>query len=231
MNTRCYSFAIALLVVSPSSCNRGAEVAFFSIDGYSFSWWERHVVRSIAEQAVADVRKLLPDLPKQLTIRIQSDASLNEETGEDSDTLQPNMVLWNVDPKHSGGVTAVARARLRSSLFHELHHLVRDAAVARETILDRAVSEGLATAFERDFAGSKKPWCNYPNEAVGWIHEIARLPPSEPREYWTTQHPDGRRWAAYQAGTHVVDRAIKASSKSSAELAKAPTRTILDLAL
>lgn len=230
MNTRYYSLALALLVVSPSSCNGGTEVAFFSIDGPGFSWWERHVVRSIAEEAVTDVRKLLPGLPKQLTIRIQSDASLSEETGEEADGVQPNTVVWTVDPKHEGGVTAVARARLRSSLFHELHHLARDASQPRDTILDRAVGEGLATTFERDFAGSRKPWCNYPSEAAGWIHEIARLPPSEPREPWTNRHPDGRRWAAYQAGTYVVDRAMKSSKKSSADLALASTHTILALA-
>jgi hypothetical protein len=44
------------------------------------------------------------------------------------------------------------------------------------------------------------------------------------------QHPDGRRWIAYKVGTYLVDRAIAASGKSSAELVLTPTREVLEMA-
>jgi hypothetical protein len=44
------------------------------------------------------------------------------------------------------------------------------------------------------------------------------------------QHPDGRRWIGYRAGTYIADRAIAASSRSAAELVQTPTGEILSLA-
>jgi uncharacterized protein YjaZ len=44
------------------------------------------------------------------------------------------------------------------------------------------------------------------------------------------QHPDGRRWIGYRAGTLIVDRAIAASGASSAALVRVPTADILALA-
>lgn len=44
------------------------------------------------------------------------------------------------------------------------------------------------------------------------------------------RHPDGRQWIGYRAGTHIADRAIKASGLSAAQLVNVPTAEILKLA-
>ncbi len=44
------------------------------------------------------------------------------------------------------------------------------------------------------------------------------------------QHPDGRRWIGYRAGTYIADRAISESGRSAAELVLIPNEEILKLA-
>jgi uncharacterized protein YjaZ len=123
----------------------------------------------------------------------------------------------------------IARAQLRSSLFHELHHLIRRTGVER-SLLEVAISEGMATAFERDFAGARAPWGHYPPEVSSWVEELRHLPTTAERRHWLFRHPDGRRWVAYKAGTYLVDRAMCASGKSSADLASTSSAEVLSLA-
>jgi hypothetical protein len=228
--------AIGMACLAPA-CNstRGdpnTRVEFFVTEGHAFSWWDRHALRAIAKEAVADVRPLLPALPRELTVRIQSaDADQTiADTGETVTGSQPDTVIWLVDTRRPTGAMAVARAQLRAAVFHELHHLVRDAVIERSSMLDRAVTEGLATAFERDYADVSPAWGWYPAEAAAWVDELRHLPSTAPRSDWMSQHPDGRRWIAPRAGTYLADRAQRASHKSSAELVTAPTDEILALA-
>ena len=44
------------------------------------------------------------------------------------------------------------------------------------------------------------------------------------------QHPNGTRWIGYRAGTYLVDRAMRASGKSAADLVAMPTEDLLRLA-
>jgi uncharacterized protein YjaZ len=96
--------------------------------------------------------------------------------------------------------------------------------------MDGVVSEGLATAFERDFGGRRPPWGDPPDEVAAWIAELRLLPASAPYHHWMFRHPDGRQWIGYRAGTWIADRAIAASGRSAAELACAPAGEVLALA-
>jgi uncharacterized protein YjaZ len=100
-----------------------------------------------------------------------------------------------------------------------------------ESLMDRVISEGMATAFERDFAGATYPWGQYPDDVAAWVTELMALPKDAPRDHWMSRHPDGRRWIGYKAGTYLVDRAIKASGKSAAELVSASTEDVIRMAL
>lgn len=42
---------------------------------------------------------------------------------------------------------------------------------------------------------------------------------------------DGRRWVGYKVGTYLVDRAMKVSGKSSAELFSVSTEDVIAMAL
>ena len=98
--------------------------------------------------------------------------------------------------------------------------------------MDTVVSEGMATAFERDFAGTKPPWGEYPEDVESWVEELLGLTMSAYGSYtkWMLQHPDGRRWIGYRAGTYIVDQAMSASGRSAADLVLVPTGEVLRLA-
>ncbi len=100
----------------------------------------------------------------------------------------------------------------------------------RMSFMDSVVSEGLATAFERDSGGRQPPWGEYPEQVRTWVHELLRLPLSAPYHHWMFHHPDGRRWIGYRAGTYIADEAIAASGRSAAELVLTPTDEILKMA-
>jgi hypothetical protein len=222
--------ALALMLFACSE--HPTKVEFFTVmeldTAHEFASSERRTIETIARQATTDVRQFLPALPKHITIRVHAGPGI-PETGEGATASAPDTVVWVVDPNRPGGVEAVARAWLRASLFHELHHLVRDATRKRTTILDLAVSEGLATAFERDFAGATVPWGDYPSNVDAWLEEIRALPSTTPRKDWLGHHPDGRRWIALKVGTYLADRAAKTSGKSPADLVSASTEEVIAL--
>ena len=138
-------------------------------------------------------------------------------------------VYWTVDPTRDGGVVAAAKAHLRPTLFHEFHHIVRGPVGA--SLMDRVIYEGLASAFERDFAGAPYPWTAYPEDVSEWVTELMALPSTAEHQHWMMRHPDGRRWIGDKAGAYLVDQAVKASGQSVADLAVMPTEAILQLAL
>lgn len=198
--------------------------------GYDFSRRERAAIQRIADRAARDVRPLLPGLPTDLRITVQAGDRVIPETGETGTIGLPGAVYWTVDPSHTGGVLAVVTAQLRGTLFHEWYHLVRQARFSPQTLAERAVNEGLATAFERDFGGAPTPWGAYPPEVGDWTHELLTAGPTAPSQAWMHKHPDGRRWVAYKVGTYIADRAVRESGRSLAQLAAEPTERILALA-
>ncbi len=135
--------------------------------------------------------------------------------------------MWTVDASRPGGVAAVVNSWLRASLFHELHHLTRASFEQPRSIVEHAVFEGMATAFERDFAGARTPWGDYPNNVDEWARELRSVPANSPLEHWLYSHPDGRRWAGIKVGTYWTDRAMKELQQSSAALVGTPTDEIL----
>jgi hypothetical protein len=93
------------------------------------------------------------------------------------------------------------------------------------------VSEGLATVFERDFAGTPTPWGAYPEDVATWVAEIVALPANARRDHWMVRPPDGRRWIGFKVGAYLVDRVIKVSGRSAADLVSTSTEEIVRIAL
>lgn len=189
---------------------------------------------AIADAAVAEVRALLPDLAESLTVAVAAGDTVIPETGEVGAALRRSEVRWVVDPSRPGGVEAVARAHLRSTLFHELHHTVRGHVFGNrnpEPFVASAISEGMASVFERDAAADRAVlWAEYPDNVAGWVGELLDLPLDADRQTWLFEHPDGRRWIGYRAGAYLVDQAMAATGQSAAELVRTPPAEILRLA-
>ena len=219
-----------LVVVACAGCAKhNVTVLFFSANGYSFSDQERMAIQDVADSSVSDIRHLLPMLPRDLMLRVQPGSHVVAETGENGYSTQPNSIGWLVDPRHPGGVAATVHRELRGTLFHEFHHLVRYAAVGTpRSLMDDVIAEGMATAFERDGAGTSPQWGQYPADVAGWVTELLSLPPDADASYWLdTRHADGRRWIGMRAGTYLVDRAMRASGQSFAQLVSTPTETVI----
>jgi uncharacterized protein YjaZ len=216
------------LVASVACSQTGVTVEYRG--SHTFSRNERNVIEAIAERAAEDVRQMLPALPSELTITVQTGTRVIPETGETGSVGLPSHVYWTVDPAHDGGVLGVVQAQLRATLFHELYHLVRETQVNRFSLLDRAINEGLATAFGRDFGGAPVPWGAYPDNVEDWTKEFLALPEDAPYDQWMSRHPDGRRWIGYKVGTHIADEAARKSSLSLAQLVTMPTERIVEWA-
>ena len=226
--------AVAIaLVVATTGCRDTVEgVRTEFVGSYAFTPSERRAIARIAGDAAREARPHLPALPQQITLRVRSGTDVIPEVGATAEVAPPAFIMWTVDPARPEGVVTIAETHLRSTLFHELHHLVRSATIPPGTLMDHVVTEGLATAFERDFAGASPPWGQYPDDVASWVGELLRLPePSmHERGEWLTGQRNGRRWVGMRAGTYLADLAMKRLGKSAAELVSASTKEILTAA-
>jgi uncharacterized protein YjaZ len=196
--------------------------------GRALSSIERRDIQRIADAAFRDVRRDLDGLPPRLTLIVRWGKDVIPETGENGTAGYPGNVGWTVDPDRD--VLATIRTQLRPTLFHELHHLARASRLQTTTLRDHVVSEGLATAFERDFAKVVVPWGEPPPDGMAWTREILGQPETAALDPWMHRHPDGRRWIGMRVGTFLVDRATRASGRSSAALVFTPAGEIVRLA-
>jgi hypothetical protein len=200
-----------------------------------FSEEARRAVRDVCDAAEPTIRGLLPVLPSEIELAVQTGGFVIPETGELGVAVAERRVSWTVSPARPGGVAETVRAHLRHTLFHELHHIARGWVMMgrnehRAQFIDGVVCEGLATAFERDFGGFRPPWGEYPADVVQWVRELSMLPRTASYRHWMFQHPDGRRWVGYRAGTYIVDRVKAATGRSAADLVRTPAREILRIA-
>lgn len=225
--------AIVAVVVplSVPSCEstdpQPVKVEFYRAGGYRFSWRERRAIARVAEQATTDAHRVLPSLPDTLVLKVRAGGNVIPETGEASSALSPNVIWWDVDPRHDGGVRATAERELRASLFHAFHHLVRNNAGPRRGFREGIVGEGMAIAFERDFANVSRPWGQYSSADERRAAEILAMPDDQTWGAWLRADRPGRRWAGQRAGTYIVDRASTATRLTAAQMATMPTEDVI----
>ena len=221
--------ACAALLLGISSCRdttQGIRTEF--VGSYPFTAIERRVIARVAGDAAREVRQHLPALAAQITLRVQSGKDVIPELGATAFAGPPDWVLWTVDADRPEGVVKIAERHLRAALFHEFHHLVRGATLPPHTLMDHVIFEGMATAFERDFAGASPPWGHYPDDVSAWVDELLMQPPGTgPADWIAKQREDGRRWIGMRAGTYLVDVAMKKLHRTSAELVSTSTEAIL----
>ncbi|MGH8397322.1 MAG: DUF2268 domain-containing putative Zn-dependent protease [Gammaproteobacteria bacterium] len=205
-----------------------------TVDAQHFTAETRCVVQEICDRAEIEVRALLPSLPEHIEVAAQTGKCVIQQTGDMGTAVSPERVVWIVDGSRKGKVVGVAPRHLCPTLFHEFHHLARGWVKSNynhtPSIIDAAISEGLATAFERDFGGREAPWASYPTDAARWLEELLALPPNANYSDWMFHHPDGRSWIGYRAGTFVTDHAMAASGRSSAELVATSSTELLHMA-
>lgn len=213
----------------PDSSERPVRVEFYVVSGYRFSWLERRAVSRVAEQAADEARGLLPGLPEHLVLKVRAGGNVIPETGEVSNAIGPNVIWWDVDPRHAGGVRATVNRELRASLFHAFHHLVRTGPGIGRGLRDTLVGEGMAIAFERDFAHASRPWglCGEADKAR--VRDVLAMS-TDDWGVWLAADRRNRRWAGQRVGTCIVEAAIGASRQNVAQMATMPTAAVIRLA-
>lgn len=191
----------------------------------------------ICAEAATELARLLPALPARVVVRLGVGDRIIPGLGYGASALDRHAVRFIVAQQSPGESATLVHRHLRHALYHECHHIARGWVkrgvlrfVRFPRFIDGAISEGLASAFERDAAGFRAPWCDYPGEVAGWVAELLALPRAADYRAWMFQHPDGRRWVGYRAGTYIADCAIRRSGRSAAELATVPAGRILELA-
>ncbi len=220
----------AVFTIAVACAPREVPIRYLRSADYEFSTADRATIERILDATTVEVRRILPSLPAQIELTVRPGADVIAETGETAAATPPAGVVWTVDPSRPGGVVKVAEDELRATLFHEFHHLVRWAAGSPRSIVEHAVFEGMATVFERDFAGVDPPWGKYSEDVVALEKELLSLPGDARVRDWLFSHPDGRRWIGIKVGAYWVDRAAAASKQTSASLAVAPASEVLAMA-
>ncbi len=192
-------------------------------------------IQKIADAVDKDVRQYFPNLDEDIFLEVNTSKIVIDETGELGQSIDRNRIRWTVDHERPEGVLAIVKAHLKSTLYHEYHHVARGWAqyMVEEPIrmIDAAVSEGLAVTFERDFGTGDNPWPTHPADIHTWFQEILQVTDLSEYHKWMFRHPDGRRLIGYRVGTYLVDKAMKSSGKSSVDLVDASTDVILEYAL
>ena len=144
------------------------------------------MITEISRSVVDEDRELLPRIPSEFKLTVSSAGkAVMPETGETGLAARPTHLSRSVDPSRPGGVVAVARTHLRSTPFHALHRLARGYVVRRGrprmSFMEVVAHQGMAPAFARDFAGTRAPWDEHPEDVTGRLLPLPRWPPPLPR--------------------------------------------------
>lgn len=193
---------------------------------------EASVIRAVAESTLAEARALLPGLHDDLYLLVNQTKDVLA-SGDSGFTMGPQVIRWDVDPAR--GLEAVATAALRPTLLHEAHHAARLTARPGDDALTSwescAVFEGLASTFQTEVTGCLMPWQSLSDDvADACMHELFAQPVDGSAAHWRFEHPDGRRWIAYQVGSWIAARATARSGRTAAQLVDAAPELVLDLA-
>lgn len=201
-------------------------------DVYAPEFSLKDQVAETVEQSYEELRRLLPELPEDLTIWLDN-GSLIPETGDGGYAYAPDIMTLSFDPGFAD--KAAQRRSLGQTVFHEGFHIVQGftqegSRATRETALDSAIYEGCATVFEQRYAGSRRLWGDYAqhDEATleKWREGLLAIPAAayvaNTDNVWQRwafyDHETGERWRVYKVGTWLVERALQESGKDIIDL-------------
>ncbi len=222
-------------VVAQTAPAQQLDIAFVDSDGAAFSEADKDYIRKVIAQSAQAVRRLLPDMPRNVMIDIEMvDRDLAVVGGGTGMAGAPGEVTFWVSSAYPGGVAAAADNGVRYTAFHEFHHLSRGWTVQgnsfRRGIDIAIINEGLADVFAETYSGRRSNSLDYPQEVRAWAAEILALPEDADYHHWMNEHPDGRMAIGYRTGRYVIHEAMQKSGKSILELGDVPVGEIWRLA-
>lgn len=205
----------------------------------NFTELEKKLATDILTGSEKEVRKLLPKLPKGIKVIIEvvdwDIAEVGGVTGR-AESNSPPLVMIQVSNKFPGGIVSAINAGLRSTIFHEFHHLslgwaIKDNRFVPEIPIAAAI-EGLAEVFAEEYTGVVFEENQVPEnvDVDAWVKEILALPKNADYQKWMFQHPDGRTSIGYRTGNYLVGQAMLNSGKTILELSLLSPSDLLELA-
>ncbi|MGB5460828.1 MAG: DUF2268 domain-containing putative Zn-dependent protease [Eudoraea sp.] len=231
-----------LLIISCNSNAKKSPIAkvdvVFQEDSLKFTESQKVFIREVISNSEEEVRNLLPNLPDSIKVIVENvDWNLdivNGVTGR-TETNHPPLVLVQISNNYQGGVIDSVYQGIKSTIFHEFHHLSRGWAIQDNKfgpgISNAMVNEGLAVAFTEIYTGNIIDVNSYPEEADNWVKEILALPPDASYAQWVMgEHPDGRTYIGYRTGNFLARRAMNISGKNILELSSLMPNEIIKLA-
>jgi hypothetical protein len=239
------SLILVIPVLCIISCNSKAKKSpiakvdvVFQEDSLKFTESQKVFISKIISKSEKEVRNLLPNLPDSIKVIIENvDWNLdivNGVTGR-TETNHPPLVLVQISNNYKGGVIDSVYQGIKTTIFHEFHHLSRGWAIQDNEfsygIPNAMVNEGLAVAFAEIYTGNINDVNSYPKEADSWVKEILALPLDADYAQWVMgEHPDGRTYIGYRTGNFLARQAMKNSAKSILELSNLMPNEIIKLA-
>ena len=231
-----------LCIISCNSNSKKIPIAnvdvVFQEDSLKFTESQKVFIREVISNSEEEVRNLLPNLPDSIKVIVENvDWNLDIVSGVTgrTETNYPPLVLVQISNNYQGGVIDSVYQGIKSTIFHELHHLSRGWAIQDNKfgpgISNAMVNEGLAVAFTEIYTGNIIDVNSYTEEADNWVKEILSLPLDASYAQWVMgEHPDGRTYIGYRAGNFLVRRAMINSGKSILELSNLMPNEIIKLA-
>ncbi len=210
----------------------------FQEDTVKFTEQQKEFILEAIINSEKEVRNLLPNLPDSIKVIVENvDWNLDIVSGVTgrTETNYPPLVLIQISNKYQGGVIDSVSLGIKSTIFHELHHLSRGWAIKDNKfgpgISNAMANEGLAVAFTEIYTGNISNVNSYTDEADNWVKEILSLPLDASYAQWVMgEHPDGRTYIGYRTGNFLVRRAMNNSGKSILELSNLMPNEIIKLA-
>jgi hypothetical protein len=186
------------------------------------------------ETGLTETQRLLPTLSNNLNIVVRPHIEgIIPEYGTGARTWDAEFIEIWFDKTIPHGAKKTLES-MYQTVFHEGNHAARWNNIDEDyRLLESAVFEGLATVFEREYAGHQPLYAIYENDAKmkSWLDEIISAGSDwDKREALFFNHEDGRRWIGYKTGTWLIDTAIKKSSKSVMELTTMHADDVIQLA-
>ena len=239
------SLPLIIVVLSAISCNTDSKKSpivkvdvVFHEDSLRFTESQKVYFRDVISSSEEEVRNLLPNLPDSIMVIVEAvdwDLDIvNGVTGR-AETNSPPLVLVQISHHYKGGVIDSTYQGIKSTIFHEFHHLSRGWAIQDNKfsygIPNAMVNEGLAVAFTEIYTGSKNEAESYTDEADNWVKEILALPLDASYSEWMMgEHPDGRTYIGYRTGNYLARKTMIKSGKTILELSELMPNEIIKLA-
>lgn len=211
----------------------------FNEETHSFTEIEKQHTRNIIKDSENEVRKLLPTLPTGIKVIVEIvnwDLDMVGGVTGRAETNLPPVVMIQISKKFPGGLVSAMQKGLRSTIYHEFHHLALGWAIQDNKftvdIKTAAVIEGLADVFSEVYTGNVFEENQMPENinAEDWVNEILVLPKDADYHTWMFQHPDGRTSIGYRTGNYLIKMAMANSGKTILELSGISPEELLRLA-